>query len=75
MRYNGRIMIIGGAMVNKAFFDYETASKELQIPASVMRDFEAQAHREFPGDNMLMELHVLRALKAKARNGRREIKQ
>ena len=57
-------------MDNK-MFDYESASENLRIPDDVMRDFEAQARSEFPDDEMLMELHVLRAVKSYA--NRREI--
>jgi len=52
-------------MDNKVF-DYESASKTLQIPGDVLRSFEMQARNEFPDDEMLMELHVLRALKSYA---------
>ena len=48
-------------------FDYKTISKKLKVPTRVLGKFEQEASSEFPGDDMLRELHVLRALKAYAR--------
>ena len=48
-------------------FDYLTFGKELNIPKEIIQEFEKEARDEFPFDDMLMELHVLRALKYYAR--------
>ena len=61
--------------MDNALFDYKEASKSLRVPDEIMRDLETQARREFPDDAMLMELHVLRALRAYASNKQREIVQ
>jgi hypothetical protein len=47
-------------------FDYATAAKELHVPSHIVRELESQVRAEFPNDSMLMELHMLRAVKAKA---------
>ncbi|GBR77616.1 hypothetical protein RDn1_275 [Candidatus Termititenax dinenymphae] len=47
-------------------FDYETISRNLHISRDVIGKFEKEAMNEFPQDNMLRELHILRALKAYA---------
>ena len=47
-------------------FDYKTMSKKLKIPTRTLSKFEQEAFSEFPSDDMLRELHVLRALKAYA---------
>jgi len=52
--------------MSKPLFDYESASSSLRIPTDVMRELEGQARMEFPNDAMLMEIHVIRALKAYA---------
>ena len=61
--------------MGQTLFDYEAASKSLQIPAEIMRDLEKQARREFPNDDMLMELHVIRALRTYASDRQQEIVQ
>jgi len=48
-------------------FDYHSLAKKLVVPPEIMQKFEEEAHNEFPWDAMLMEIHVLRALKAYAR--------
>jgi len=45
-------------------FDYRSLGKELAVPDEIIQKFEQEAHKEFFSDNMLMELHVLRAIKA-----------
>lgn len=50
--------------MNQPMFDYQSVAKELQISPKVLQDLEEQSKQEFPGDNMLMELHILRALNA-----------
>ncbi len=43
-------------------FDYRAAAKSKNIPAEVLHSLEDEVARDFPGDPMLMELHVLRAI-------------
>ena len=45
-------------------FDYSSMAKEFQVSESTVRAIEKEVKREIPNDNMIMELHVLRALKA-----------
>ena len=52
--------------MNQPMFDYQSVAKNLQIPSQIVQDLEEQSKKEFPGDAMLMELHVLRALNAYA---------
>ena len=54
-------------------FDYQSLGKELSVPAEIVRKFEQEAHDEFPSDNMLMEIHILRAVKSYAKTTARMI--
>ena len=45
-------------------FDYLSMAKEFKVSESTVRKIEKEVKTEIPNDNMLMELHVLRALKA-----------
>jgi hypothetical protein len=44
-------------------FDYKSLGNDLTVPAEIVEKFEKEARHEFPFDNMLMEIHVLRAIK------------
>ena len=48
-------------------FDYRSLGKKLAVPSEIIYKFEQEAHDEFQSDNMLMEIHILRALKAYAK--------
>jgi len=48
-------------------FDYHTLAKKLLVPSEIIQKFEKEANDEFPLDAMLMEIHVLRAIKSYAR--------
>ena len=48
-------------------FDYRSLGEELSVPSEIIHKFEQEAHKEFPSDNMLMEIHILRAVKAYAK--------
>ena len=48
-------------------FNYHSFGKNLNIPIDIVQKFEKEARNEFPFDNMLMEIHVLRALKSYAK--------
>jgi hypothetical protein len=47
-------------------FDYRSLGEELAVPTEIIKQFEQEAHNEFPYDNMLMEIHILRTVKAYA---------
>jgi hypothetical protein len=51
-------------------FDYINAKKEMNVPEDVLLTLEKEARGEFPNDDMMMELHVLRALHAYANSSR-----
>ncbi len=53
--------------MENVMFDYQSFGEEMAVPAEVMRKFENEAHKEFPFDNMMMEIHILRAVKAYAK--------
>jgi hypothetical protein len=48
------------------FFDYINATKEMNVPEDVLLTLEKEARDEFPHDDMMMELHLLRAPRAYA---------
>ena len=48
-------------------FDYRSFGENLSVPIEIVQKFEKEANNEFPFDNMLMEIHILRALKAYAK--------
>ena len=52
-------------------FDYHTFGKNLAIPIEIVREYEKEARNEFPFDNMLMEIHILRAIKSYAKKNNR----
>jgi hypothetical protein len=52
-------------------FDYSETAKAAKLSVATLSALETEAHREFPNDPMLMELHVLRAIKAHAGKMRR----
>jgi hypothetical protein len=54
-------------------FDYRSLGKELAVPPEIVQQFELEAHKEFPFDNMLMEVHILRAVKAYAKTIKRMV--
>jgi hypothetical protein len=46
------------------YFDYESVAREAGIPQARLAELCALIRREFPFDDMLYELHVLRACMA-----------
>jgi hypothetical protein len=48
-------------------FDYKALGENLTVPTGIIQQFEKEARNEFPYDSMLMEIHVLRAIKAYAK--------
>jgi hypothetical protein len=53
-------------------FDYKSVGRNLDVPSEVINNFENEARNEFPLDDMLMELHTLRAIKSYARTNVKE---
>lgn len=53
--------------MDELMFDYQSLVEELTVPSAVIQKFEQEARDEFPNDNMLMEIHLLRAVKAYAK--------
>ena len=51
-------------------FNYRSLGEELAVPTEIVQQFEQEAHKEFPFDNMLMEIHILRAVKAYAKSNK-----
>ena len=47
-------------------FDYKAAARAARISSATLKKIEMRVRREFPDDPMLMELHVLRAIRAEA---------
>jgi len=54
-------------------FDYKSLGEELAVPSEIIQQYEQEAHKEFPLDKMLMEIHILRAVKAYAKTKKRTI--
>jgi hypothetical protein len=48
-------------------FDYKSLGENLDVPVEIVQKFEQEARDEFPFDDMLMEIHVLRAVKSFAK--------
>ena len=47
-----------------AIFNYQAVANKLGIPDEVVRVIEKEVKKEIPDDNMIMELHILRAIKS-----------
>jgi hypothetical protein len=45
-------------------FDYQSVADKFGIPDAIVKKVEKEVKKEIPNDNMIMELHVLRALKS-----------
>ena len=46
------------------YFDYARVAREARIPRSKLEELCALVRAEFPGDDMMADLHILRACKA-----------
>ena len=57
--------------MDNLFFDYRSLGEKLDVPIEIIEKFEEEAHDEFHLDDMLMEIHVLRAVKAYAKTNAR----
>ena len=51
-------------------FDYRSLGEKLAVPPKIVQKIEEEARKEFPFDNMLMEIHILRAVKAYAKKSK-----
>jgi len=57
--------------MEKLMFDYRSLGEDLAVPSEIVQQFEREAHSEFPSDKMLMEIHILRAVKTYATTTKR----
>jgi len=57
--------------MEKLMFDYRSLGEDLAVPSEIVQRFEREAHCEFPSDKMLMEIHILRAVKTYATTTKR----
>jgi hypothetical protein len=48
-------------------FDFRSLGEKLAVPSEIVQKIEEEAHNEFPFANMLMEIHILRAVKTYAK--------
>lgn len=46
------------------YFDYEKAAREAKIPAEKLAELRRVVRKEFPKDEMMYELHLLRVCRA-----------
>ena len=44
-------------------FDYRSIAEARGVPYDILSAIEEEARAEFPQDSMMMELHILRAVK------------
>ena len=44
-------------------FNYQSVADKFGIPDNVVKEIVKEIKKEIPNDNMIMELHILRALK------------
>jgi hypothetical protein len=45
-------------------FNYQSVADKFKIPDNIVKKIVKEIREEIPNDNMIMELHVLRALKS-----------
>ena len=49
-------------------FNYQSVADKFEIPDNIVKKIVKEIREEIPNDNMIMELHILRALKSYANN-------
>lgn len=49
-------------MINQNFFDTDKVATELKIPSDQYDGLKSSIRKEFPDDEMMYQLHLLRAL-------------
>jgi len=47
-------------------FNYQSVADKFEIPDNIVKRIVKEVREEIPNDNMIMELHILRALKSYA---------
>jgi len=47
-------------------FNYQSVADRFGIPDNIVQKIVKEVRKEIPNDNMIMELHILRALKSYA---------
>ena len=47
------------------YFDYQRVAREMKVPDAILKKIRKEVKQEFPGDKMMYELHVLRALRSR----------
>lgn len=47
-------------------FNYQSVADKFEIPDNIVRKIVKEVREEIPNDKMIMELHILRALKSYA---------
>jgi hypothetical protein len=47
-------------------FNYQSVANKFGIPDNIVKEIVKEIRKEIPNDNMIMELHILRALKSYA---------
>jgi len=60
-----------GSFMESYIFDYRYGQEEIDVPEEIIQLYEKEAYDEFPNDKMMMEIHVLRAIKAYVRKSLR----
>ena len=45
-------------------FNYQSVADKFDIPDNIVKKIVKETSEEIPNDNMIMELHILRALKS-----------
>jgi hypothetical protein len=53
------------AMEKIDYFDYKRLARKMKVPNTILKRIEREVKKEFPSDKMLYELHVLRAVRSK----------
>lgn len=47
------------------YFDYEKLAKEIKLPKIILNKIKSDVRKEFPSNDMLFELHMIRAIDSK----------
>lgn len=47
------------------YFDYQRVAQKIKVPSNVLKRIEKEVREDFPSDQMMYELHVLRAVKSR----------
>lgn len=48
--------------MSNSVFDYRKAAQDSEVPQQLLQGFEKTARQEFGNDEMMIELHILRAI-------------